>query len=266
MRQYARQVDAALRPALGASGVPLILASAEPLESIYRSVNSYPFLAPQTIQGNPETATAAELAEEARARARRALRRRARRACAGCSTSAARRGARRAEITDIARAATFGAVQTLMADMDDVVSGFVDEESRRGDDRRGRRRDELRRRRRDRPQGHRRTAAGCSRCAATTSRRRHGGGDPALPGLTPPPHEHLDAVEDAGPARRRAPRRAGRRGRTRPRRVRPCSAGKRSPSTTPAQRVDVAAHRPRPGSGGEECASTSAMSITCSRT
>jgi hypothetical protein len=34
-----------------------------------------------------------------------------------------------AEITDIARAATFGAVQTLMADMDDVVSGFVDEES-----------------------------------------------------------------------------------------------------------------------------------------
>ena len=128
MRQYARQVDAALRPALGAAGVPLILASAEPLESIYRSVNSYPFLAPQTIQGNPETATAAELAEEARgvldalyAEELSDLRR--------LFDQRGSQGRAAAEITDIARAATFGAVQTLMADMDDVVSGFVDEES-----------------------------------------------------------------------------------------------------------------------------------------
>jgi len=128
MRQYARQVDAALRPALGASGVPLILASAEPLESIYRSVNTYPFLASQTIQGNPETATAAELAEEARgvldalyADDLDELRR--------LFDQRGSQGRAASEITDIARAATFGAVQTLMADMDDVLSGFVDEES-----------------------------------------------------------------------------------------------------------------------------------------
>src|SRR5262249_44838175 len=38
MRQYARQVDQALRPLLGGLGVPLILAAVEPLDSIYRSV------------------------------------------------------------------------------------------------------------------------------------------------------------------------------------------------------------------------------------
>jgi hypothetical protein len=128
MRQYARQVDAALRPALGAAGVPLILAGAEPLESIYRSVNSYPFLAPQTIQGNPETATPAELAEEARgvldaiyAEELAELRR--------LFDQRGSQGRAAVELTDIARAATYGAVQTLMADMDDVLSGFVDEES-----------------------------------------------------------------------------------------------------------------------------------------
>jgi len=128
MRQYARQVDAALRPALGASGVPLILASAEPLESIYRSVNTYPFLASQTIQGNPETATAAELAEEARgvldalyAEELDDLRR--------LFDARGAQGRAATDLTDIARAATFGAVQTLMADMDDVLSGFVDEDS-----------------------------------------------------------------------------------------------------------------------------------------
>ncbi len=128
MRQYARRVDQALRPALGASGLPLILASAEPLESIYRSVNTYPNLAPQTIARNPETATPAELAEEARgvldalyAEELAELRR--------LFDERGSQGRAAVEITDIARAATYGAVQTLMADMDDVLSGFVDEES-----------------------------------------------------------------------------------------------------------------------------------------
>jgi Bacterial archaeo-eukaryotic release factor family 11 len=52
---YARQIDQALRPLLGGIGVPLILAAAEPLDSIYRSVNSYPQLAAATIAGNPST-------------------------------------------------------------------------------------------------------------------------------------------------------------------------------------------------------------------
>ena len=95
MRQYARQVDAALRPALGASGVPLILAAAEPLESIYRSVNSYPYLAPPAIAATPRPPRRRRAGRGGARGPRRALRRGARATCAGCSTSAARRGARR---------------------------------------------------------------------------------------------------------------------------------------------------------------------------
>ena len=54
LRQYARKVDQALRPFLSGVDVPLILAAAEPLDSIYRSVNSYPRLAAGGISGNPE--------------------------------------------------------------------------------------------------------------------------------------------------------------------------------------------------------------------
>src|SRR5215471_180988 len=61
MRQYARQIDQALRPLLGGLDVPLILAGAEPLDSIYRSVNSYPHLVAASLPGNPETSSVAEL-------------------------------------------------------------------------------------------------------------------------------------------------------------------------------------------------------------
>src|SRR5262249_32627680 len=44
MRHYARQIDKALRPLLNGLDAPLILAATEPIESIYRSVNSYPHL------------------------------------------------------------------------------------------------------------------------------------------------------------------------------------------------------------------------------
>jgi hypothetical protein len=56
MRQYARQIDQALRPLLNGLDVPLILAAAEPLDSIYRSVNSYPNLVAASL---PATRTPA---------------------------------------------------------------------------------------------------------------------------------------------------------------------------------------------------------------
>ena len=46
LRQFARQVDQALRGLLAGSEVPLVLATAATLGPIYRSVNSYPHLAP----------------------------------------------------------------------------------------------------------------------------------------------------------------------------------------------------------------------------
>jgi hypothetical protein len=42
MHQYARKVERALRPFLNGLEVPLIRAAAEPMDSIYRSVNTYP--------------------------------------------------------------------------------------------------------------------------------------------------------------------------------------------------------------------------------
>jgi hypothetical protein len=124
MRQYARAVDRALRPVLTGLGLPLILAAAEPLDAIYRSVNGYPHLAAQGIPGNPENASAAELADAARtvldalyaADLAEVRERFEARVSHG-------RGA--TDLTDVARAATFGAVDTLMTDIDDVVPGFV---------------------------------------------------------------------------------------------------------------------------------------------
>ncbi|WP_037496969.1 baeRF11 domain-containing protein [Solirubrobacter soli] len=125
-RAYARAVDRALRPVLGE--LPLILAAAEPLNSIYRSVSSAPHLLADGIPGNPETASAAELAAAARpildalyaSELVEVRRRFERRATQG-------RGA--LDLTDVARAATFGAVDTLMTDIDDVIPGFVDADS-----------------------------------------------------------------------------------------------------------------------------------------
>jgi hypothetical protein len=124
LRQYARLVDTALRPVLAGLGLPLILAAAEPLGSIYRSLNSYPKLAARGIPGNPEETPEADLAAAAReildelyaaelddVRTTFELR------------VNAGRGA--TDVTDVARAATFGAVDTLMVDIDDVIPGFV---------------------------------------------------------------------------------------------------------------------------------------------
>jgi hypothetical protein len=127
MRQYARLVDSALRPVLAGLGLPLILATTEPLDSIYRSLNSYPRLAARGVPGNPEAVSDAELAAAAREildelyaaqldGVRATFRAR----------SDAGRGA--TDITDVARAATFGAVDTLLVDIDDVIPGFVSED------------------------------------------------------------------------------------------------------------------------------------------
>src|SRR5215510_11458191 len=66
LRQYARQVDRALRDLLSGRETPLILAATAPLEAIFRSVNSYPHLVEEGISGNPETLSDAQLAQASR--------------------------------------------------------------------------------------------------------------------------------------------------------------------------------------------------------
>jgi len=128
MRQYCRQVDSALRPVLAGLDVPLILAATEPLDSIYRSVNSYPKLAAGSVAGSPEAVSDTDLVAGARtvldevyAAELASVRER--------FEQRSSQGRTMLDIGDIARAATFGAVDTVLVDIDDVVPGSVDEES-----------------------------------------------------------------------------------------------------------------------------------------
>ena len=106
---------------------PLILAATEPLDSIYRSVSTYPHLATTTIPGNPETTSDAQLvasaravldelyaAELARLRELYALRFSQHRASA--------------DVADVARAATYGLVDTVLVDIDGSMPGSIDED------------------------------------------------------------------------------------------------------------------------------------------
>ena len=126
LRQYVRRVDEALRPVLSGLELPLVLAATEPLESIFRSVNSYPHLARTVITGNPDDKTDAELADASRqvldglyveelAELRATYEQRS------------PQGRASDDLAVIARAATFGAVDTAFVDIDETVPGFVDE-------------------------------------------------------------------------------------------------------------------------------------------
>ncbi|MBY8862144.1 hypothetical protein K7711_37115 [Nocardia sp. CA2R105] len=127
IRQFCRAVDHALRNVLSGRDVPLILAAAEPTASLFRSVNSYPGLLTEELAGNPEHLADAELAARARtvldghyADELSELR----------AEFEQRRGDGRgtADLSDIARAATFGMVRTLMVDIDTPVHGTVGED------------------------------------------------------------------------------------------------------------------------------------------
>lgn len=126
--QYSRAVDQALRPVLAGQTVPLVLAAARPLDDIYRQWNTYPHLAAETIGGNPETLSDGELAAAARS------------VIDGVNAAAlaevrdlfdrrAGEGRAVADLADVARAATYGMVDTVFVDIDALVPGTIDETS-----------------------------------------------------------------------------------------------------------------------------------------
>lgn len=127
-RQYARKVDAALRPVLAGREIPLILAATGRLALVYRSVNSYPNLLAQGIENSPDRITDAELAAAARPVLDGAY---AADLAALKALYEARAGDGRAtaDLSDGARAATYGAIETLLVDIDTVVPGVVDEQT-----------------------------------------------------------------------------------------------------------------------------------------
>lgn len=128
LTQYARMVDSAIRPVLSGRDTPLIVAATEPLASIFRSVNSYGSLLPDTITATNDRSTEAEIAAAAvpvldasyEAELKDFREKFEARTSDGRSTT---------DISDAARAATFGAIETIIVDIDEVVHGTIDEDS-----------------------------------------------------------------------------------------------------------------------------------------
>lgn len=124
LTQYARAVDHAIRPVLNGQSLPLILAASAPLESIFRHLSGYAHVAEEPIPGNPDELSEAELADAARGVLDRLY---ANELLELRELFAERRSQGRAatDLSDLARAAAFGAVDTLVLDMDGKVPGTV---------------------------------------------------------------------------------------------------------------------------------------------
>ncbi len=130
LRQYVRVVDQALRHVLTGQTRPLIIAATNPLASMFRQATTYPHLAPGEIKGNAERMTPAELAAGARIVLDELYRTQVsevkelydRRSAEGRAT---------ADVAQAARAATLGAIDTLVFDMDADETGNIDGEDGR---------------------------------------------------------------------------------------------------------------------------------------
>jgi hypothetical protein len=125
-QQYARRVDTALRAVMAGRDTPLILATTNRLASIYQSVSSYTNVLSEYIAESPDRLSELELASVARPildsynqqELEKMLSLFDERADQGRATS---------DLTDVARAATYGAIEALLVDIDSVVPGTIDE-------------------------------------------------------------------------------------------------------------------------------------------
>jgi hypothetical protein len=128
LAQYARMVDAAIRPLLAGRDAPLILAANEPVAAIYRSINSNPNLLPETLTATGDRSTEAEIAAAARPILDAAYAREIEEAKALFDQRANDRRAT-TDISDAARLATFGGIETLLVNFDEIVHGTVDDDT-----------------------------------------------------------------------------------------------------------------------------------------
>jgi hypothetical protein len=126
LRKYARMVDTAVSTALAGRRTPLILAATQPLAPIYRATNSYPHLLEDGITTSPDHRSDHELATASRTILDQQYAREVKDARALYET---RFGQDRAtsDLSRTARAATFGAIEELLVDIDHVIPGTLDE-------------------------------------------------------------------------------------------------------------------------------------------
>lgn len=125
---FCRIVDRAIRAQIAGQQVPLFLAADSALGAIYRSVNSYTGLAPFGIDRSPADMADADIAQHARGLLDRLY---ADEIAAANALYADRTNSGRAttDIAQAARAATMGAIATLLVNIDGQVPGTIDEDS-----------------------------------------------------------------------------------------------------------------------------------------
>jgi hypothetical protein len=127
LTRYARAVDDALRPVLSGHERPLIVAASEPLSSLFRKISSYPHTAEQTIAGSADHTPDHELAAAAR-HVLDGIYAGQIREFAALFAERAQQGRAVTDVALAARAATFGAIDTLIVDIDDVLPGTVSDD------------------------------------------------------------------------------------------------------------------------------------------
>ncbi|CAI2039992.1 Uncharacterised protein [Serratia fonticola] len=127
LAQYTRKIDQALRPLFARHDSPLILVSTEPLASIYRSTNSLPNLADETLFKNAEHLGASELVTLVRPLMDNYYQKQLNALASRFETRAGERRVTQ-DLSDVARAATFGAIDVLLVNLDCTQSGTIDEQ------------------------------------------------------------------------------------------------------------------------------------------
>ena len=121
--KFVRKVDQALRGVLAGQAKPLILAADEPLASMFRSVNSYPRLVDEVIAGSPDEVTDAELEDAALPILDHLYARDIQAVTALYDELKPRRAT--TDVSYAAHAATAGAIDQLLVDLDAVIPGLV---------------------------------------------------------------------------------------------------------------------------------------------
>jgi len=123
LHQYVRKVEQTIHGVFAGLNTPLVVAAEEPLASMYRSLNSYSRLADEMIEGNPDQKTDAELEDAAIPILDRLYSREVKAAIALYDELKPRRAT--TDVSYAAHAATAGAVEQLLVDLDAVVPGLV---------------------------------------------------------------------------------------------------------------------------------------------
>jgi hypothetical protein len=125
LEKFVRRVDQALERALAGRSTPLVMAADEPLASMFRSISTYPGLMEDVIPGNPNQKSDAQLEDSALPLLDQRYRSELGAVIARYDELKPRRAT--TDVSYSAHAATAGAIEQLLVDLDATVPGFVSE-------------------------------------------------------------------------------------------------------------------------------------------